>query len=218
MYPGAMCPPQIFEPLHVLFHVKDRSRSEHVGSGVSRTVQLAGPGSASLTSGSASTVEWMTLTTDPRFTPCPHCGSSSATIHPQTHLSGVKEACVDRRIAPLITELWSAGIDTDSSCEDTGDGRAQLVFSSAAAFERLLKLIKPLHRPGIDTLYIRVGGSGNDRWELTVLRPTGDFVENAPETIRVAALLPASDLELVMQQLRHRSTPGHPRPSGTPQS
>jgi hypothetical protein len=52
---------------------------------------------------------------------------------------GVRSACVDAGIAPLIAELWAAGIDTQYSCEMHEPGVSQVLFSSADAYDRFLR-------------------------------------------------------------------------------
>jgi hypothetical protein len=48
-------------------------------------------------------------------------------VHPQALAEwGEKRALVDAELAPLVTELWRAGIDSFSSCQDLGESLAEL--------------------------------------------------------------------------------------------
>lgn len=52
---------------------------------------------------------------------------------------GNRSACVDAGIAPLIAEMWAAGIDTQFSCEMHEPGVSQVLFPSADAYDRFLR-------------------------------------------------------------------------------
>jgi hypothetical protein len=61
---------------------------------------------------------------------CLECGGPFTGDHRQIGLTGEYgvHAHIDIGIAPLIAACWAAGIATNGSCEDIGNGRAALGF------------------------------------------------------------------------------------------
>jgi hypothetical protein len=88
-------------------------------------------------------------------------------LHPQTRIeySG-RAADVDVEIAPLILELWRAGLWTSLSCQEGVDGRVWIGFAHASALEEFLRVLFPERDDAIESLYNRaVGGIEPDEWE-----------------------------------------------------
>ena len=64
---------------------------------------------------------------------------------------------IDLQIAPLIRELWIAGIDTLMSCQEVSPGIAWIDFPDVHELLRFLDLVT-WYEDGIDTFYNRVTG------------------------------------------------------------
>ena len=62
---------------------------------------------------------------------------------------------IDEDLAPLIREIWKAGIETLMSCQETEPGIAWIEFDSIPELLRFLDLITT-YEPGVDTLYNRI--------------------------------------------------------------
>jgi len=70
-------------------------------------------------------------------------------MHKQVRIRhGEMEADVDEEIAPLILELWRAGVETISSCQNYLGFGVWIIVSaaSAAAFDRLLRGYRRPHK------------------------------------------------------------------------
>ena len=65
------------------------------------------------------------------------------------------EAWVDRGIAPLIEEIWKAGIFTLLSCEENRPGIMWIEFASAIEAEAFLNIVAR-YEEDIDSLYNRI--------------------------------------------------------------
>lgn len=88
------------------------------------------------------------------------------TEHPQVEISfGDRAAQVDEGIAPLILELWKAGIDTVMSCENN-NGRVWIQFPSSDDAEQFVSIVAEDYDEDIYSIYNRaVGGWEDDDWE-----------------------------------------------------
>ncbi|MFO1045411.1 MAG: hypothetical protein U0941_26835 [Planctomycetaceae bacterium] len=62
---------------------------------------------------------------------------------------------IDLEIAPLIREIWLAGIETMMSCQEVSPGIAWIEFPDVEELLRFLNRVTP-YEPGIDTLYNRI--------------------------------------------------------------
>ena len=85
------------------------------------------------------------------------------------------EARIDERIAPLIKEIWKAGIFTFNSCEENRPGIIWIEFASVIECEAFLNIIAR-YEEDIDSLYNRIRqawsrGDGilHGAWEYSVL-------------------------------------------------
>lgn len=87
------------------------------------------------------------------------------TKHPQVHIEwGDQAAEVDEGIAPLILELWKAGIDTMMSCQDN-DGRLWIEFPDTADAARFLDVVAD-YDEDVESIYNRATGEWEpDDWE-----------------------------------------------------
>ncbi len=62
--------------------------------------------------------------------------------HRTVHLSvGEQQAEIDKRIAPLVKEIWTAQIATLQSCQDSPPGWIWLEFPSSFDLERFLDIV-----------------------------------------------------------------------------
>ena len=136
--------------------------------------------------------------------------------HAQVHLSGEWSACVDAGIAPLIAELWLAGIPTSYSCERNQDDMAQLLFPRCDAYERLLTLTHTSTATSTRDLHARMLEQGFDRWILSVAQPDIDFEPadaGADDRLRLNVLIPLEDVrQLTMYLAELRGGIPHPFP------
>ena len=92
------------------------------------------------------------------------------TEHPQTFIEHRAFAAeVDADIAPLILEMWRAGIPTILSCQDNGrEGARGRIWISlpAGAAESFLTIAAGEYSEEIDSLYNRVvGGFEPESWK-----------------------------------------------------
>ena len=76
-------------------------------------------------------------------------------------------ALIDEGIAPLIRELWKAGIVTLMSCEENRPGWMWIDFAHVTAAEHFVSIVAR-YETGIESLYNRIRGE----WEPL----TGDLV------------------------------------------
>lgn len=71
------------------------------------------------------------------------------TVHPQRHIQyHTQEADVDVGLAPIVLELWKAGISTLLSCQEVTDGVAWLKFASVKDATRFLTIVCDASRGG----------------------------------------------------------------------
>jgi hypothetical protein len=84
-------------------------------------------------------------------------------------------ALIDKGIAPLIHELWKAGLLTFNSCEENRPGWMWIRFAHVAAAEKFLDIVAR-YEEGMDTLYNRIRGwwqpdegKLSGRWEYDAL-------------------------------------------------
>jgi hypothetical protein len=97
----------------------------------------------------------------------------SPTLHPQTRIEHEGFAAeVDEEIAPLILELWRAGIETALSCQDNERGlgecrRVWIQFRNGWDAEHFLSVAADRYDDGLDSLYNRVvgGWEPEDDWQ-----------------------------------------------------
>lgn len=85
------------------------------------------------------------------------------------------EARVDEGIAPLIKEIWKAGIFTFNSCEENRPGIIWIEFASAAEAEAFLNIVAR-YEEDLDSLYNRIrqewahyDGVIPGSWEYSIL-------------------------------------------------
>jgi hypothetical protein len=71
---------------------------------------------------------------------------------------GDLDARIDKNIAPLILELWKAGLETVLSCEDNPLGWVWIEFFHASDAEVFLDIVARFEH-GVDTLYNRIRGA-----------------------------------------------------------
>jgi len=139
-----------------------------------------------------------------------------------------RKVAIDKKIAPLIKEIWKCGSRTSSSCEDIGERNsdpdklgvclvqfvdvvdATLFLNAATVFER-----------GGKSLFNRMshcGCGGIMPWEYHI-RPYDSAYDQigkqefydgpADYGFLVSIYFPASDIETVMKNIASRSTRSH---------
>jgi hypothetical protein len=72
---------------------------------------------------------------------------------------GDREADIDEQIAPLIEEVWKAGIETVGSCQESRPGINCVGFATAADAEKFLDIVTE-YEENINSMYNRI----TDRW------------------------------------------------------
>jgi len=75
---------------------------------------------------------------------------------------------IDADLAPLIEQLWKAGIETMMSCQETEPGIAWIEFDSPADILRFLNLVL-WYEDGPDSLYARAN------WQRFAPTPPGSW-------------------------------------------
>ena len=120
---------------------------------------------------------------------------------------------IDVKIAPLILEIWKAGIQTMMSCQETNPGFAWIEFDSPEDLLRFLNLVTE-HEVGIDVLYNRVnpqlrGDQSLPSWEFLVnfLDLCEDTEEQADFGIvdfemTIGAYFPHADIPILLARLQ----------------
>lgn len=91
------------------------------------------------------------------------------TTHEHVIMNGIQ---IDKEMAPIIKELWSAGIDTQFCCEEIAPGVAHIVFEytdAALAFvNKTVEVINSVAPPMVFSVDIRMcpmpGEAG--RWSV----------------------------------------------------
>ena len=121
---------------------------------------------------------------------------------------------IDEEISDLIKVLWTAGIDTDNSCQDNPTGFIWLEFASVDNAERFINLIrKPLYKsePNFaDWLFSRIeGGEGKQLkpWKhKAILKDSGHLLDDEyhskqPEYYSISIRFPKEDYREVIRLL-----------------
>jgi hypothetical protein len=70
---------------------------------------------------------------------------------------GDMDAEIDKDIAPLIREIWEAGIVSCNSCQENEPGIVWIEFMTPTDAERFVNIVAE-YEDGIDTLYNRITG------------------------------------------------------------
>jgi len=136
-----------------------------------------------------------------------------------------KSAKVDAKIAPLVLEMWRAGIETYQSCQSNPPGWVWLQFEASQDLERFLTILA--RHIGDDNVsrrmefgYNRPDGPNGKHWWYRVVAEDISL-EDLPTDSRVprcepplfALLLnvhfPRTDLEKVFQALREHNQLRH---------
>lgn len=92
------------------------------------------------------------------------------TDHEQARVRvGDWEAEVDLEIAPLIEEIWKAGLWTWNSCQNCVEGRVWIQFSHVEDGQRFLEIVAAEYDPDPWSLYQRIRchwTPGDVDWEI----------------------------------------------------
>jgi hypothetical protein len=85
-----------------------------------------------------------------------HIPEESTWGHPTIHIKyHGEEADIDEQIAPLILEMWKAGIETCNSCQNEPNGWIWIQFASSWGMETFLTAIAD-YSPNVGSLYDRM--------------------------------------------------------------
>jgi hypothetical protein len=132
---------------------------------------------------------------------------------------------VDEEIAPLVLELWKAGIVTTNSCQENFPGIAWIEFLSTRDAKKFLNLIVEYpvdtEEPFWETLYGRITGCGSDdAWDYNLhLYDRGvdeevvgnEVIQNctgpADFEYSVSIRFPRTDIPLILERLHSRARP-----------
>ncbi|MBI3410992.1 MAG: hypothetical protein HY040_21880 [Planctomycetes bacterium] len=130
---------------------------------------------------------------------------------------GARRANIDRKLAPLIRELWKAGIETTMSCEETEPGIAWIEFADVDNLATFLDTVTK-YEPGNDTLYNRIthmftGPLSAPVWQYTVfpcdmaLSVNEKSHRGVPSFFFSASVyFPQSDLAILVQRMREAAS------------
>jgi transcriptional regulator with XRE-family HTH domain len=146
---------------------------------------------------------------------------------------GDRVADIDVGIAPLIRELWVAGIGTFSSCQQDTLGRIGVQFSNAYDADEFLSIVAR-YEPGDDDLYWRMKAAGTGQgtlpdWEYStnvddlalheeIIDDCEQYSYEPPAEFRftISVLFPPQDLPTVLQRLQdHNKVQEEVRGKGT---
>lgn len=142
--------------------------------------------------------------------------------HPQVHIEhGDIEADVDEKIAPLILEIWKAGIYTDLSCQ-SNHGKIWIAFTTTEDAKEFLDAVCPEHEEGLYSLYNRIAREwrpedNEEEWEWEQkawdydvlvedwngLHPEDDSKRTEPPDFffSISIRFPKSDYEAVLEKM-----------------
>lgn len=135
---------------------------------------------------------------------------SHRTIHVQV---GNWSEQIDEEMAPLIREIWNAGVDTMMCCQEVAPGIGWIEFPSVEDLLRFLNIVT-VYEPGVDTLYNRIrhdlaGTTSSPEWEfqfnLLDICDTGESRSGGERVCfepTVGAYFPASDIPLLIERLQ----------------
>jgi hypothetical protein len=125
---------------------------------------------------------------------------------------------IDERIAPLVREIWKAGIRTIMSCQETEPGIAWIEFDSVADLIRFLNVVAQ-YEEGVDTLYNRinrrrVGPTSTSCWEFQLnlldcgFSPQDDDRYEGPADflVSVGVYFPQGDLPVLVRRMKHHNS------------
>lgn len=124
---------------------------------------------------------------------------------------GPWRAEIDEALAPLIREIWKAGIETEMSCQETEPGIAWIEFASVEHLCRFLNAAV-YHERESDSLYKRsqqLGSGSTPMWEYTF--NLMDIFEGQQEHLNgglacfeatVGAFFPQSDILVLLERLK----------------
>jgi hypothetical protein len=152
---------------------------------------------------------------------CVETEQARTTRHPQVHVKhGPWEADIDVEIAPLIKELWRAGVATVLSCQDNQADRVWIAFDSSEDLARFLDIVGE-YEEGEGTLYDRIqsaddhttrpdrGGWWYSLWPSDLAcDEDDDHDEEADEwlgpqfAVSLSVRFPRADLPTVLQRLK----------------
>ena len=100
----------------------------------------------------------------------------SSAKHHEVHVTfGDQHADIDKAIAPLVKEMWRAGIVTSQSCQDSPSGWIWLEFVSSFALEKFLNIVGD-YDSAVGSLhdrmlhgYDRLGGPRVGQWRFEAI-------------------------------------------------
>lgn len=100
---------------------------------------------------------------------------------------GDQKAEIDEALAPLIRELWLAGIETLMCCQEYLPGRAWIEFTNPFSLQRFLNLVATFEISD-DSVYDRVAfhlhhPEATDRWDYRLNAHDQGGHENEDETV-----------------------------------
>ena len=79
--------------------------------------------------------------------------------HKTVHVKvGLFEAEIDEEIAPLIEEIWKAGMGTTNSCQENQPDVAWIEFYSSIDAAEFLDVVAGEYSDEFDSLYNRIRG------------------------------------------------------------
>ncbi len=142
--------------------------------------------------------------------------------HKTIHVNiGDLEADIDEMLAPLVKEIWKAGISTANSCQENQPGVAWIEFFSSIDATEFLDIVAGEYSDEFDSLYNRIRGEWSrtsdpvqGKWQFDIHpvdmsirqwyvddnideKPTG-----APEFIfRVSIRFPCTDINVLLQRM-----------------
>ena len=134
--------------------------------------------------------------------------------HPTVFVEvGENRAEIDSGLAPLIEQVWKAGIDTMMSCQETWDGIAWIAFDSVDDVLRFLDIVA-FYEPGADTLFNRicddlVGELSSPEWEfrfnpMPLIDCSVEQITGAPVSFHatIGVYFPQTDIPTLLNRLR----------------
>lgn len=147
------------------------------------------------------------------------------TIHRTVHVKqGEMEADIDTAIAPLIQEVWKAGIVTTLSCQENLDGMAWIEFLTTHDAADFLDAVATDYSEELESLYNRIRrgfdpiGTGDFPWWRFSATPwdtsvnewvaeNGDSEEEslaAPHfEFHLGIRFPTDDIPTLVERMRH---------------
>ena len=103
---------------------------------------------------------------------------------------------IDEKIAPLVTEIWKAGLNTRNSCESNTTNYIWIHFASVKDFDKFIGIIfaqgdlkNQDFQPCLDRMINHTCASHFDRWSIELLLDDVGFVNQTKDDGSISSIV-----------------------------